>query len=252
MMQEDYFMENAEKMMFNQENYMISFRRNVETYAKENNLTLRKVSEMSNIPYATLNSFFYGKNMDCKLSTAVKLARALDVTLDELVGAGTLTKMEQRDLKMLRILPRRTKYLIHWLIEYHGHMMMHQDQREKRISVLIPKIHNGTEMLFSYHYKLMDVSKCSDEIKAKAYIGLKLVSENYMPKYAPGDILLIANNHIEADNMDYVIIYYGRIYLTKRIKKDANKFCFVIEDGGFQVDEDEIDGILGYIIGIVY
>ncbi len=251
MMKKDNFTKNTKKCMLHQENYMVSFRNNVETYAKEKHLTVQKISEISDIPYATLNTFLYGKTNDCKLSTAIKLARAFGVSIDELVDAKTVTEMQMIDLKRMRDFPQRIRYLFHWLIEYHSNLLQKKD-RKKQISVLIPEIKNGTEMFFSYQYYLVDISECSDEIKAKAYIGLKLTGENYMPKYVSGDILLIANNRIDVADADYVIIYYGRIYLTKRIENKPKSYSFLIEDGGFQVGEDEVDGILGYVTGIVY
>ena len=49
-----------------------------------NYITIKDISEESSIPFSTLNTFLYGNSKDIKLSTAVKLAKALNVSIDEL------------------------------------------------------------------------------------------------------------------------------------------------------------------------
>ena len=64
-------------------NYMKSFRKNVDMYISEKDITLREVAEMADMPFDTLKNFLYKDSADCKLSTAVKLARAFNVSIDE-------------------------------------------------------------------------------------------------------------------------------------------------------------------------
>ena len=45
-------------------------------------LTQTQLAELTNIPFRTIQSIEYRK--DCKVSTAIKLAKALNVSLDEL------------------------------------------------------------------------------------------------------------------------------------------------------------------------
>ena len=73
--------------------YMKSFRKNVDMYISEKDITLREVAEMADMPFDTLKNFLYKDSADCKLSTAVKLARAFNVSIDELIGAETINEV---------------------------------------------------------------------------------------------------------------------------------------------------------------
>ena len=70
--------------------FMSAFRKNMFMYIDEKDITIKDISEESDVPFSTLNTFLYGNSKDIKLSTAVKLAKALNVSIDELIGAETI------------------------------------------------------------------------------------------------------------------------------------------------------------------
>lgn len=49
---------------------------------KSKNLSVPKLSDLSGVPIRTIEDI--EKRRDCRVSTAIKLARALEITLDEL------------------------------------------------------------------------------------------------------------------------------------------------------------------------
>lgn len=104
--------------MTNQDNYLSTFRKNIDVCAENRNMTLREISEKADIPFATLNSFLYGNQKDCKLSTAMKLAKALEIPLDELVGCGLMFKEEKMLVAKLQMLPKKNQYLIKWIVDF--------------------------------------------------------------------------------------------------------------------------------------
>lgn len=55
---------------------------NVRTIRKSKSFTVRALSEKSGVPIRTIEDI--EKNNNCKVDTAIKLADALNVTLDEL------------------------------------------------------------------------------------------------------------------------------------------------------------------------
>lgn len=55
---------------------------NVQKILDERNLTRKSLSEMSGVPIRTIEDLI--KRGDCRVSTAIKLADALQVTLDKL------------------------------------------------------------------------------------------------------------------------------------------------------------------------
>lgn len=55
---------------------------NLKQVRNNKGLTLRELSGLSGVPQRTIENI--ERNNECKMSTAIKLADALDVTLDEL------------------------------------------------------------------------------------------------------------------------------------------------------------------------
>jgi transcriptional regulator with XRE-family HTH domain len=55
---------------------------NLKQIRNDKNLTLKKLSELSGVPQRTIEDI--ERSNECKVSTAIKLADALSVTLDEL------------------------------------------------------------------------------------------------------------------------------------------------------------------------
>ena len=55
---------------------------NLRKIRLEKGLSVPKLSELSNVPRRTIQDI--EKNDECKVSTAIKLAKSLNVTLDEL------------------------------------------------------------------------------------------------------------------------------------------------------------------------
>ncbi len=55
---------------------------NLQKIRKERGLTIQQLADLCNVPKRTIEDIF--KRGDCRVSTALKLADALGVTLDEL------------------------------------------------------------------------------------------------------------------------------------------------------------------------
>ena len=94
--------------------YISAFRKNLFMYIEDKDITIKDISEASGVPFSTLNTFLYGDSKDAKLSTAVKLAHALGVSIDELVGAYTINSITRESLSICRNLPDNELYLIRW------------------------------------------------------------------------------------------------------------------------------------------
>ena len=63
--------------------YIDSFRKNIDMLMIEHDYTIKETAEIADISYDTLKTFLYDKEAkDCRLSTAVKLARAFNLSID--------------------------------------------------------------------------------------------------------------------------------------------------------------------------
>ena len=70
-----YFPEN---LVSNPTNFVDSFRKNTFYLLEFRDLSIRELAEKADMPFETLKSFLYGNSKDCKLSTAVKIAKAFE------------------------------------------------------------------------------------------------------------------------------------------------------------------------------
>lgn len=91
----------SKDLVANPENYIDSFRKNLFMYVDRKDITLSELAEEADISVSTLRSFMYGDSTDCHVSTVVKLAKALGVSCDELLGAGTISSQTCEALQLM-------------------------------------------------------------------------------------------------------------------------------------------------------
>lgn len=241
---------NSENFMTNQENYMLAFRSNVERFAKENNMTIKNISEMSDVSFATLNSFLYGNIKDCKLSTAIKLSKAFGIGLDELVGAGTISDELYRGINIVRNFPKRTQYMIRWLLEYHQKLIEKQ-RVTKYMHIMKPQVRVGEGIYFTNQYEVLDLSDLESSIAPQVFMAIDLPVDVYMPKYAPDDILLLAREGYNETAVDYVMVHEKRIYIVKKELENGVKTYHDINNPYISIPMGKEDHIIGYIVDVL-
>ena len=108
----------SKNLSANSDDFMSAFRKNMFMYLEEKDITIKEISEEADVPFSTLNTFLYGESKDIKLSTAVKLAKALNVSIDELIGAETINEVSRESISICRNLPDNALYLVRWYIRY--------------------------------------------------------------------------------------------------------------------------------------
>lgn len=243
------------KLMSNKDNYMESFRKNVDLYLKEPGLTIRKLAEEAGIPFATLNNFLYNSTADVKLSTAISLARALGISIDELVGCETLTPEVRDFISTLRGLPDNELYLVKWFIQ---HQILVNSQpvspKDKLLNVLLPVCNALGNLLPTNSYTVLPINEFSDDVKCKVFLGIRVTCETYMPAYSPYDTLLIANDRKAAHGEHSVVLYFGRLYIVSHHEVIENSHEITkyssICDGHFSASEEELDEVIGYVAAV--
>lgn len=231
-------------------NYVDNIRNNLNSY--NGDLTLPEIAESARIPFSTLKNILYGNSSDCKLSTAVGFAKFLGITIDELIGSDTLTPDAKESLSIYRELPERSKYLARWFVKHQKALYSNNDST-KSIGVMIPKDSNGY-LHPTNEFKTLDIDKFSDYVKAKAFMGIKINADYYMPYYSPYDTLLIANDRKPLPNEHCVILYYGKIKIVTRLVRKENDQKIVeyipIQNRKNRISEHEIDELIGYVADV--
>ena len=244
--------EKLKKMSLNlcadKHDYMKSFRKNVDMYISEKDITLREVSEMADMPFDTLKNFLYKDSADCKLSTAVKLARAFNVSVDELIGAETINEVSRESIAICRNLPDNELYLIRWYIRHIDGLNKKNEPHRRYVSIMELECNHNGNLKITTNYRHIDITDIGEEYRSKVFFGITMPCDHYMPTYSPYDILLIANDRQPNQNENSLIRIDGYLYIANRkIEKGVAKY-YSIRDGKFRINESDIDEHIGYIV----
>lgn len=231
----------------NQEDFTSAFRQNLFTYLKDPDITLHKLSEEADVAYATLNSFLYGKSQNVRVDNVVKLAKALNVSVDELVGADTLHDLTKESLAMCRNLPENDLYLVRWFIRYLNDLNSKSEPNKRCISAIVPTLNNNGDFQVSANYEKIEITNLPEPLRSKIFVGCRIVSDYYMPHYIPGDIILIANDRPAKPNENVIVRVDKFLYIVnRRLENGISKF-YSIRDGKYRIDESNVDELIGYI-----
>lgn len=233
-------------------NPITAIRENVYRYLNDKELTIREFSEIVDISQSTLNNLLYGSCSDCKLSTAISLAKALGVSIDELTSAGTIDPIPLQNLITCRSLPQNSIYLIRWFIK-HQETLYKQDNlaNKKIISVMQPLHTNDGIAKVSNNFLQIDISELSNDLKSKVFFGIKINHSMYMPYYSPYDVLLIANDRNPLPREHVVVVIQDNIFLAKRRYENGHFNYYGVRDNKFRCDETGITEYVGYITGVM-
>lgn len=230
--------------------YISAFRKNLFMYIEDKDITIKDISEASGVPFSTLNTFLYGDSKDAKLSTAVKLAHALGVSIDELVGADTINSITRESLSICRNLPDNELYLIRWYIRYIASLNKNNEPNKRYISVMELECNNNGNLKITTNYRHIETTNIHEEFRSKIFFGITMPCDHYMPTYSPYDILLIANDRNPTTENSLLRIN-GSLYIAKRKVEGGIAKYYSIRDGKFRLNESDVDEVVGYIVGFI-
>lgn len=223
------------------------FRKNLLFYAGERNITMVEIANKSDVPINTINSFLHRISNDMKISNVAKIARALNVSIDELVGADTLHTLTKESLAVCRNLPENDLYLVRWFIRYLDDLNKKTEPNKRYISAIIPILTNNGDFKISSNYEKIEITDLKEPLKSKIFVGCKITSDHYMPHYMPEDIILIANDRPPKPNENVVVRTEKYLFIAKQKNENGIAKYYSIRDGKYRMDESEVDELIGYI-----
>lgn len=247
MLKRDKLSEISKKLTADQDDFISAFRKNLFIYINDKDITVRDISEAADIPFSTLNTFLYGSSKDLKLSTAIKLARALNVSIDELTGADTMQLLTRESIAMCRCLPDSAVHTIRWHIRYIDSLCREHEGCQKYILIMQTETAEIAGMKIISKYQKFDISNFKEPLKSILFSGISISNDEYMPYYSPYDILLIANDRNPRPNEHVVIRLENYLFIVKQREENGITKYYSIRDGKYRLDKREIDEFIGYI-----
>lgn len=247
--------ELSNKLVSDPDDYIRSFRKNLFMYIDRKDLTLAELAEEADMSVSTLRSFLYGDSSDCYVSTVVKLAKALDVSCDELLGCATISDETRESIQLLRQLPQRFTQFLRWEIRFLFNMIKSEKISGHVIEVLETECKDNGNMAMSNSMELLDISDLDDSLRPKIFFGIKICSNNYEPAYYEGDILLLANDRPPRNKENVVVNVSDNIWILKSKEEIENgdrvTHYYSIRDGRRRPVDDEDGFIVGYVAKVV-
>lgn len=215
-------------------------------YIGEKDITIAELAELVDISQSTLKSLIYGTTKDCHSAHLVKLAKVLEVSIDELLGCNTLNLQTRNVIKNSRQLPDSFMYFIDWIGDYYYKSLYVDCSAEKAIPVMTPKIHNNN-MQMTNNFKIVDISEEDKDLIPKVFMGIQIPCDSYVPKFFPGDILLIANDRNPKPNEDFIICTNKNLWFANKKGKDY----YSAWDGSYRISEEHVTTEVGYVASII-
>lgn len=175
-----------------------------------------ELADLCDLPLETIRNIYYGKTPDPKVSTVMKISKALNITVNCLMGECSHTSQERALLQLFRSCGNHGKSVI--LFSAKSEALMAKEERDSpgrhKIPCLVP-----TGNL----YKGFVYDECENtEIyttKEDAYVAIKMNNNDLVPVYCKGDILLISNRF--PSNKEYGVFYKnGRAYIRQYIEEE--------------------------------
>lgn len=181
---------------------------NLQKLLSENNLTLEQLSSLSQVPLETIRNILYKRALNPRIDTIVAIARALNVSVEELI-------MDTQDSDISRLLSRycqcnpHGKQLLNLIAEIESDMSC----RKKRTSDInqIPCIEVHTAYADAIPYQACSF-KAVSAASSQAFLALKMPDNRYAPVMCADDILLF-ENRFPNDGETALFYYEGMLYL---------------------------------------
>jgi len=245
----------SKELVANPDDYMDSFRKNLFMYIDRKDITLAELAEAADISTSTLRSFLYGDSSDCHVSMVVKLAKALNVSCDELMGSGTISPQTCESLQLMRQLPESFTHFVRWAIHYHNNMLMSGRVTSQAIEIMNAECADNGNLKSTNNFDVMDIGNLDDDIRPKIFMGIRIPNENYEPIYYPGDILLIANDRNARNGEKVVVTTNDNLWFLKKKEEaegDSKQINYYsIRDGRKILSQDNVQFVLGYVVKVV-
>ena len=171
---------------------------NVKKLKKEKGLTNESLSERSGISLGTLNKLLSGATDDAKLSTLLALRRALGVSMDEMLGLGTMPMLDKELGQKYAELDRTGRETVDFIInkeydrvkrEREAKPYSLENPQVRRIKLFNTAASAGTGTYLS-DSDSSEISVYSNPITDAADFAVRVSGDSMMAKYHDGDILL--------------------------------------------------------------
>ena len=207
----------------------------------------RELSNSSEVPLETIRNLYYGKVTDPKVSTVTAISKALGCSVNHLMGEEIYTPKEVNLILNYRKCGSHGKALMYLVGRYEAMTARHDCDDAYVVPCFVPE----GAMVDGFEYKCSEVidveTDCED-----AYAAIKVTSNNFMPSFCEGDIILLEDRFPE-DGERAVFVIDGIGYFRRFVEKNGRNVLRSISRHGEDIVIKMTDAVhfVGTYIGVI-
>lgn len=237
----------------NTDSFMETLRKNLDMILAEKGITYSKLAELADISFSTLNSLMNGNAKDCNVSTVIKLSKALGVTIDELIGAGTMSDGTRECVARCRVMPWHFVNLARAYIRHIYKLFQKTCSKEPRL-VMLPECRHGHLQTTNVTTEI-DVSHLQNDAISRVAHGLRIPCDHYEPYFLKDEIILLAVDRDGQDGEICVISHNGEYYIVRKksfFDNGIKRWKYISLFTEVEFLKEDIEDKLGYVVGFLY
>ena len=215
----------------------------------ENNMTLQQLIDMSGIHPETIRNIYYGRVNDPKVSTALAISKALNCSINHLIGADLYTPDEIALVKNYRKCGKHGKSLVSLIGRYEANTAI--KERESRYKHKIPCLVPLGKVQDGFTYTCCEVVDIETTVY-DAYTAIEITSNAFAPVFCKGDKILLTDRF--PDNGDIGVFVKDGKGFIREFEEHNGKYRVKKINGHIPdfdiVRADQIDCI-GTYVGVV-
>lgn len=200
-------------------------------------ISISQFSEMCDLPLETVRNIYYGKTTDPKISTVMKMASALNMSVNVFMGDFDIEEINI--LNYYRQCGNHGKSLIGLVAKYEA--VSAKSERESFDKHKVPCLIPCNNIREGIVYDTCETAEVLTSVK-NAYVGIKVTTNDLIPLYCKGDVILFENRFPKSG--EYAAFIMGdRAYLKKFIEEDGNYILKSIHNIGRDIVIKRMDQI---------
>lgn len=231
-----------------------NLRATIQKRCRASKMSIQDLAFECDIAQDTLRDYYYEKIKTCRLSSAIKIAKFFNTTIEEMTGVTAVNPEIDSVVRNMESMPQYMQHYVQWVTNQLIYMNEVKEPKAKMIPVHQGICQDGN-FVMGKDLEPLDISGHEADVRAKVFMGINIPCEHFMPRYSPYDTLLIANDRRAEYNEVILAESHGYLWLLVRKEeviingvKEASFYS--LRDHRFIKTESEMDNIIGYVAGI--
>ena len=179
----------------------------------EKRISKDELAEMCDLPVETIRNIYYGKTPDPKVSTVMKISKALSISVNCLMGECSHSAEERALLQYFRSCGHHGRSVI--LLSAKNEALTAKEERESKDKHAIPCLIPHGDMQQGIFYDNCEVADIYTA-KEEAYVAIMVSNNDHIPTYCKGDILLIAKDDPLGQQLQDIALLRNRKRASKK------------------------------------